>query len=82
MSESIIINKVNTTSNSLFLSRNNEIDTTGRINEDNTPFINNINSLSNNKSDLAKDGYIEILLYPSNDYDRINHLISRIFDAI
>ena len=33
MSGSIIINKVNTTSNSLFLSRNNEIDTTGRINE-------------------------------------------------
>ncbi len=46
------------------------------------PFINNISPISNNKSGLAKDGYIEILLYPSNDYDRINHLISRIFDAI
>lgn len=45
-----------------------------------TPFINNI--VSNKENNDPQKGYIEIMVYPCGDYDRINHLVSRIFEAI
>ena len=44
------------------------------------PFISNI--VSNKENNDPQKGYIEIMVYPCVDYDRINHLVSRVFDAI
>lgn len=44
------------------------------------PFINNI--VPNKENNDPQKGYIEIMVYPCCDYDRINHLVSRIFEAI
>ena len=46
-----------------------------------TPFINNIVPNKEEPNDPQK-GYIEIMVYPCGDYDRVNHLVSRVFEAV
>ena len=45
------------------------------------PYITNIIQ-TNKEDDNPQHGYIEILLYPTEDYNIINHLVSTVFSVI